>query len=80
MNLLQLAGAELGRNIAAEPDADAVTREDARRASDIARLDGFGLLRLVDLATLRGQFRRLPGGRAREQRPQERMRSIVERS
>src|SRR5579864_6698972 len=63
MNLLQLASAELGRNITADSDTDAVSREDASRASDIARCDVFGLLRPVALPTLRGKLRRLPGGR-----------------
>ena len=44
MTLLQLAGAELGRNIAAEPDADAVSRQHAGRSGDIARRDVLGLL------------------------------------
>src|SRR6202020_849588 len=63
MGSLQLAAAELGRDVAAQPDTDAITRQDARRAGDIALLGRFSLLRLVDM-TLRGQFRSLRGGRA----------------
>src|ERR1700722_7458297 len=63
MRLLRLARAELGGDVAAEPDTNALPGQDAGRAGDVTLLQGFRLRRLVAVA-LRGQLRRRGGSRA----------------
>ncbi len=65
MSLLQLAGAELGRDVAAHSDADVIRGKNPGNTADVALLRGFGLRRLVAMA-LRRQLGRLNGGCAQK--------------